>query len=820
MKTEKLLSIALVLCLLMSLVSVCLVGSASAATIDAATAGDKYETVLDMQFEGTTNNGGIAISNAGTNAYIKNGYFYFVQTSGATVWFANSNTANAGEGEINPPSGVGSKPAASEAELAGLFKFEPETTYKISFKYSYRNNSRASRGIDLFTAADPYSNDNNNVGKRDGLGGSTYATMIDDNQTSVTETPVDGDFNYGEWKYETVIFTTQTANKLTAPYFGIRPSYVNNGEKIGVCFDYITIEKVVATTYVYDYKTGEDVLDVSGFAAHGNMCNYNGTTEKTHVAGDGFHFMPANNNPFGYVSYDWNHNGLIYDEDNTVNGKHYVSLTANNLYVVTAKYKAMTAGTTIGLAVLENSNGLGGGATWEFADAYHKNTTDDFQYLTGIVDTDAITSFAGKSLILTGRGTGEFLVESVTVTVYPKAADDRAVVITDALAPYSYDITWVKAGGVVGTENGNVKAIKDAYLSRTLSETYLGSYLNPTYSAVKVLTEGDTYAFTPNGTDGDTTVVSSAEDAEKGSVIEISAGVTYDSTATFNLNGFQPEAGKKYYISFDAKLVSNNSEATSISASRFYLASKAGIMMGGSKTEVPNDKKNLTSDVFTAEWKTMGWVYEPKTAVDASYTYLLFAIPYSARTDADKGPSFTVLVDNFKVVEYVPTDAASAPNNAKNAASSIRGVGTKADGSYQSAGIRFKATVDAATKAAASEIGFVVAPAKAAVAYGAEWYAAEGELTAGVSALSKACYKAGTATDVVYETDKDGNCDYQMILTGLSREDGRTAYNQRFVAVMYIENAEGVREYYNLGEASYNEVKTVYDIKGYEVPAD
>ena len=171
-------------------------------------------------------------------------------------------------------------------------------------------------------------------------------------------------------------------------------------------------------------------------------------------------------------------------------------------------------------------------------------------------------------------------------------------------------------------------------------------------------------------------------------------------------------------------------------------------------------------------------------------------------------------------VSAATIDAATAPNNADDVASSIRGEGVRPDGSYMSAGLRFRGSVSAATKAAAAEIGFIVAPAKAAVAYGAEWYKADGELTDGIGALSAACYNAASGMDVVYSEDTDGDCAYQMILTGLSREDGKTAYKHRFVAVMYVEKADGTRDYYNLGEISYNEVKTAYGIMGHQIPAN
>ena len=52
MKTRKLTSVVLVLCLVTSLVSMCFVGTVSAKTVNANVAGNQYETVLNLTFDG------------------------------------------------------------------------------------------------------------------------------------------------------------------------------------------------------------------------------------------------------------------------------------------------------------------------------------------------------------------------------------------------------------------------------------------------------------------------------------------------------------------------------------------------------------------------------------------------------------------------------------------------------------------------------------------------------------------------------------------------------------------------------------------------
>ena len=92
MKTRKLTSVVLVLCLVMSLVSMCFVGTVSAKTVNANVAGNQYETVLNLTFDGENAAGGIAVGNAG-DVKVEDGALIVGNTprsGNGGIWFAKT----------------------------------------------------------------------------------------------------------------------------------------------------------------------------------------------------------------------------------------------------------------------------------------------------------------------------------------------------------------------------------------------------------------------------------------------------------------------------------------------------------------------------------------------------------------------------------------------------------------------------------------------------------------------------------------------------------------------------------------------------------
>lgn len=115
---------------------------------------------------------------------------------------------------------------------------------------------------------------------------------------------------------------------------------------------------------------------------------------------------------------------------------------------------------------------------------------------------------------------------------------------------------------------------------------------------------------------------------------------------------------------------------------------------------------------------------------------------------------------------------------------SIRGADGEGE-TYVSAGIRFRGNISAASKAAASEIGFYVIPS----AYLEEQMGKDdivGYINAGGDQCAQGiCYQAG-GKDVIWEEYEDGSCDYQVILVGLTAEGSAAdLLNTEFSIVMY-----------------------------------
>ena len=781
---------------------------------------ETYNTVIDINFDSNTV-GGISASDLSTTT-AGDGVLTLAQGKGAAgaVWFANSTSVCANQ--IKPPS-TAKNDTTAVTKAEELLKLEPSTTYKITFKYRWRDDASTSAGLNFMAATNPHASTNHGRGTH--IAG--LITEIDGNDTTAADETFGGDnTKYHDWKEETYIFTTKA--DIGTRYLGMRVGGSSNGA-VGLQLDDFKVETVNTDNseiYVFDYKTGNEPLSADLYERlnynnniHYVLCNSN-AEGGSYIDADGMHVRPSNTNGFTFGNFAWNHNALVFDMDVTHNGQHYIKVDANHLYIVTVKFKVVSVKGNAGIAIALKA---GDYSSQEVVQKYYGAVVEGSQYLTGVVDAASVSALNNRMLMLTASAQSgtEFLVESVVVTAVDKSTEDVALVKTNSNDPYVYDIEFVKRGTELPAysyiNNNTIGANETAYNI---------SYVNPSIVTTRIDTDGDDYIYAPNGTATGNTYLDAYEDEERGTVVKISTSKGSGlSTSTFNFNEFKPEAGKKYYITFDAKLLENNNKnEAKLSFERLYYSGASGISQSGNKTEIAAGNTNskvtaLTSTALTTEWKTYGWVLNAMTETGdvANRPYVSFAVPHSGTNKGADVSAGVFVVDNFNIVEYTTEGAATAPNNATDAMASIRGYGVSEDGSYQSAGLRFRATVSADAKAAASEIGFIVAPAKAAKAAGAEWYAIDGELVAGVSALKQACY-VKDSKDIAYSDLGDKGTAYQMILKGLSTEDGKTAFNQRFVAVMYITAEDGTVEYYNLGETSYNEMLTSYGIAGKEVP--
>ncbi len=774
MKTRKLTSVVLVLCLVMSLVSMCFVGTVSATTVNANVAGNQYETVLNLTFEGE-NAGGIAVRNA-SDVRVEDGALIVGNPRsnvGGGIWFAKDGSVNSG---VAIPNTMNYTTENSPAEDT-LFELKSNTTYKLTFKYAFRKDMPSETPLSLHLAIDPYLS-----GDAADRGGSFSGNCaaVTDRVNAKSGTQEEGNTDYNEWAVETVIFTTKA--DLTNKYLGMRVN--KDGDYKYFKIDDVKLEEYVGETYVFDYKEGETPIDLADYVlagsnAHYGIANYNKgnspSKEAPNVDADGLHFRPYKNEKFAYDKDAWKHNCFVADADVNYNGQNGIKFVANMLYIVTVKYKiADLGGNTnvgLGIAVSDRDNIKYTQATREVAYKTFTATTSESQYLTGVVDPGAFPGFAEKTLFLTGYTSNskqaEILIESVTVTVMEKGADKVAIVKTTE-TPFVYDVEFVGKG----TEVGEGAFVKNP-VNNTTEDAYNISYVDPEFHFTKVFTDGSTYAYTPNGVNGKTASVATAQDPERGTVLQISSSKD-DTTASVCFNGFKPEVGKKYYISVDFKLVENNTD-TSLAFNNIFVSAEAGIMMVGNKQDVGEVK--LNTKALSEEWTTNEFIYEHS---DASYEYLILTCYHHASIDETK-PAFIVLADNFVVEEVTE----QVDKQMKREGSTRQASGTGAD--YVSAGIRFKGSVSESFRESATEIGFYAAPTKALKDKGMNM--AEYIKTENNTAVS-AKVKAYGMEEILYEitTDKYGRTcyDYQLIITGLTREGvERNLLDTDITCVMY-----------------------------------
>ena len=304
--------------------------------------------------------------------------------------------------------------------------------------------------------------------------------------------------------------------------------------------------------------------------------------------------------------------------------------------------------------------------------------------------------------------------------------------------------------------------------------------------------------------------VSRVEDQDKGYIIKVvgskADSKVYDSgTPTIKPN-------TRYYITFDAKGASKGNYLNfgvgnvSNTASMFFMGKeeKSGIC----RLFINGVEKSITTDFtnVTTAWQSYGIVFDTGSEsfleenkissqnVLENTSYIFFGAKNS-----------TVYFDNIKITEIGSINA-PLPENGANAKHSIR---YESNGDkYQSAGLRFRATISAQDKLNADEIGYVIVPAEFVVG-DSDWY----DIKLGINSVAKTgTWYVKNKKDIVYSSDST-SFNYQLILTGLSNQSGKNIYNSRFVTVAYVKKGN-TYTYYSLGEMSYQQVKAEYDIRG------
>ncbi len=366
------------------------------------------------------------------------------------------------------------------------------------------------------------------------------------------------------------------------------------------------------------------------------------------------------------------------------------------------------------------------------------------------------------------------------------------------------------------SDTGNVMAIDNVLLQKESS--VISDYSEVSYSF------DDEPTLNSNGSTWEYVDTDRAGDNGKALKCNGAASVVY--RASFTDTGII-EKNKKYYISFDAKtdiegtdfgLTFGNAGNNNSGNRRFIFCSAENYTAVNSAcryyvdgVEVPS----ITKFKPSLEWKRYGIVVDTSnktflTAISRYQSDFCENVTYLLIGGYNSSSASTVWYDNLKIVGLnehsgvLPEDLQSLSSE-----SSVRTPRLTENGEYITAGLRFKAEVPSDIKEAASEIGFLVAPSSYALT-NAQWYTEAGEPQ---SASQKAVCFVDGEFDYLYSGGDTENSFYQVVLTGMSDQNGNVAYSRRFGVILYIKSkTDGSYTYYNVGECSYYQTNAMYDI--------
>lgn len=587
---------------------------------------------------------------------------------------------------------------------------------------------------------------------------------------------------------------------------------------VGLYVDDIVIEKMSIAgesmqTFVYDFKhadgTAMTMQDYTG-SVNGNhdwVSNSNG--KGSSITDEGLVFNSTSAGIFS-SGFDWGHKFYLKDSDFELGGK-WLTLEADTRYRVDVKYfvnsRIDSNNCKIGLAVAQ---GEGGGMqamtrianTWAPMDQHWHTFTAIVNGDDSITRGNVTVPLAGRCLAITTTAVN-ITVESVTVTVVPNSqipegqqqsvcADfDGDVLVTDIYLPNTNSL-----------DVGTFSVAKDPL------DSGRGNVLN-----VHITYKGST---------------------TMGFSMPAATGFGMDHGKGFVDMGYKLQAGHTYRVSYDIYIPDNGNNISEVDP-KFFMAAKGGIDVAGNKVNEfrPANIDPVQGDTGTAaqlldahkngRWATFartiavteqdGKIYvEGKETDLATYPYLLFALSIPKLTNEQD-----YYFDNIQITDMKVGHSIRAEKSAEES-------GT---GAYQSAGLRFRGTISDADLVGATEVGFAVMRVsdRDALSGGRNgwWYSRNNlaDLTKG--AKWAYAYNAEQGIDVVYN-DADGYKDFQLILTGLTK-DGVTDKNLKdtefcvYMWIRYDNNAlygANNREYTyrDLGTASYASVLAEYTAAG------
>ena len=363
---------------------------------------------------------------------------------------------------------------------------------------------------------------------------------------------------------------------------------------------------------------------------------------------------------------------------------------------------------------------------------------------------------------------------------------------------------WTDAGGsrITDWSAEGIRKIYAKYPTDAAAWDFSNGELDVYYTiqaSKNASTTNSTYSF-----GSDATHKSFIKDAGTASFrVELALSATPGAGKT---DGYRVTAGK-YAIQFSIKL-SKEEEKGSL---RFYLVDKNGIGQPGHKAGNIVIKNNITYN--NGEWTTYNAEFTVPTITNCSTceNTPLDVLMLCYSFDGGKMATDISLAD-IKI-KKIGDDTSIYSNAVGNAYSSIRGE-SGAGEAYVSAGLRFRAHLEndyLAKVNAADEAGFIIAPEKNTVAEG--WYDISNTSTGLIKSVA---VKKPGMNEVIYD-EGDGYKDYQLILTGLTKDgQQKSLKGTNFVSVFYIKTGD-TYEYFYVRQGSYDTVKSAYAASGASV---
>ncbi len=733
---------------------------------------------------------------------------YFASTEYSSRYTAVSNEYKTAAGLTN-----------IDNAYSTMFKFESGKSYEVSFKYRYPEGQSVTKGtteLKMKLMADP-------AGATHGVdnlvtSGDCWAKDVMTEGTILNSDP-------GVWQECKVTFTVKTKEE-TAGYAKIRP--VSDGDvsatypdKYDMTIDetgvYFGILGTALVVHVDDYQVKELVnyrlVTLQTDNVYHDMEN---DTVNTSTGATANGTIVANNNEGTSIADSGDDKyGNVLVLDSTASR---FTLTDSGIFEKGKKYYiSFDAKSTSGTS----------GFTWislgkdkTTANAIHKGSQQDPR-----VSIHSVANvYNALQWYVNGVKTNYsgFVLTENQWNHYGIVIDLTDADVVKAFETVKSDIFDVARWFYIGRPNSQFDNFRITAVN-TMDDAIPTSDIS--YVSKEVYHDMETYGGFNEVEEGTAHIVNS-HDKKYGQVLEI----TKTSKARI---GFTDSniitAGKKYYISFDAKTTNNTNRfmwlmisTTNTTKSPRFIVSDASHTYADNGTA--NDKgatdytiaengnafKYYINDekVHRDNFKLSGDWRKYTLVIDTSDPDLL------AKSNATSGEIKNLLsgdakyfyfgaenawFDNFRMVEVSETaETISKEKAVYNTELSCREEGTSVDGEYVSAGLRFNAKLPNGIVSEADEIGFVAAPSSLAKET-AGWYKLESE----VNPVARKAIVKDDIRNYVYATEGD-NTYYQLVFTGLSTEDGKTAYNRRFSAVLYIKIGDKYT-YYPLGEASYHQ---------------